>query len=170
LTRWDQVLLFPIAYIAAVGIASLEKSRRSVLNSVAILAVVLIMCEWFIAPYQIKSTKKEWRDRIAAIDKTVPLQIDTDSVLFIAQTRGPFFADELDAMWAASNRNIKTLNGYSGNFPEGFSVVYGTKCQEIEKRLKAYEMFYGKHHLAITPDTLRKKLLIIGFDDACNRP
>jgi len=167
LTRWDQVLLFPIAYIAAVGIAVLEKSRRSALRSVAILAVVLIMCEWFIAPYQIKSTKKEWRDRIVAIDKTLPLQIDPDSVLFIAQTRGPFFADELDAMWAASKRNIKTLNGYSGNFPEGFSIEYGIKCFEVEKRLEAYGKFYSKHNLDIAPDTIRKRLLLIGFDGAC---
>ena len=168
LTRWDQILLFPVAYIAAAGIARLEKYKLFIRAAASTAVIGLIMSEWYIAPFQTASTKAEWRARMAAIDEMLPGQIGSESVLFVAQRKGPFYADELDAMWAASNRNIKTLNGYSGNIPAGYSVEYGNQCAEIEKRLQAYESFNRKNKSVIQPDVVRKHLLIVGFGDGCS--
>ena len=163
ITRIDQVLLFPIAYICAWGadhLFSIAKTKKIV--AFCVLAI-LVIAEWALTPYPWVSQKAEWRSRIAAIEATLPAHIDRQSILFIAQTQGPFYADEIDAMWVAMNHQLPTLNGYSGNIPNGYQADFGRNCSELDKRLEAYHRFQVQKNLPAQVRDLRSHILVLGF-------
>lgn len=166
-TRLDQVLLFPIAYIIGVGLYPLIPKKAIIKHLVTGGICGLLLIEWAIVPYATSSFKSEWRDRTKAIESILPSSMDPHQILFIAQSRQPAYADEIDAMWAASNRGMKTLNGYSGNLPPGFSAEYGTDCQEVSKRLTAYRTFHNKYSDLPSADAIASRLLLIGFTGTC---
>lgn len=166
-TRLDQVLLFPVAYIIAVGLFPLMRQRALVRYSVTGFICLFLISEWALVPYATSSFKSEWRERMHAVERIFPKDIDPNRILFVAQSRQPAFADELDAMWAASNRGLPTLNGYSGNAPPGVSAEYGTECAEIQKRLNGYREFQHKYSGLPSADIVASRLLPIGFTGAC---
>lgn len=166
-TRWDQVLLFPVSFIVGLGLSPLIRQRPIIKYSIVGSACLLLMCEWALVPYATSSYKLEWRDRMKVIESVLPNQINSDQILFIAQSTQPAFAAELDAMWAASNRGLRTLNGYSGNVPPGVSAEYGTDCKVIQSRLNTYSEFQTKHSQLPSVDNIANRLLPIGFNGDC---
>ena len=163
-TRLDQALLFPIAYFVAIGIDYLCKRFTGHTILIACLALPLLLIEMAMITMP-TSLKETWRQRVAHSDQRVPLKLPKDAVIFIAQDEGPFYAAEIDAMWVALNRGVKTLNGYSGIAPPGFNLEFGKDCLELSNRIWSYFKF------SKSPPTVREyqnfisRIIPIGFDN-----
>jgi len=163
-TRIDQILLFPIGYISAQAIIYF-RDKKLLKISITLIFSILIFCEWAITPYAWDSKKDDWRQRIILTNSLIPDKISDSSILFIAQNRGPFYADELDAIWVALNRRLPTLNGYSGNLPQGYKFNFGNDCSEAQRRVEAYRAFQVKHQLNFTFEELKSRILLVGFEN-----
>jgi hypothetical protein len=161
-TRIDQVLLFPVGYLAAVGVDYLRNRGSLSRTFVSVVVLPLLIVE-FSATSAPVSSKQEWRDRLSAKEVLLPKRLHQDSILFIAQWEGPPFADELDAMWLSISHGIKTLNGYSGLMPPNFSLKFGSDCEELPKRLISYLWFIGDGNDRKAYQNLMKRVVPIGF-------
>ena len=167
MTRIDLVLLFPVAYLASISIDYIQAHWRRSFKIVFFVIVLLLIFESSLI--QMNASKKtEWRDRIAQKEAILPTQLNAGDVLFFAQNTGPFYADELDAMWVALRHGVDTLNGYSGSFPPGFSVEYGNDCSELPRRIVSYLDFSHQNseerYLAMI-----KRIVPIGFANCDKR-
>lgn len=140
-TRVDQTLLFVAAYGAAFYVNwLLSRLNPKFLTQLLVgtLIGVLLIAEAASGRIGV-SEKVEWRERVDNLVVSVPEGLPTDSVLFFAQTNPPWFAAEIDAMWASLLSGRPTLNGYSGIFPPGWSPEYGKDCVELPLRVLYYE-------------------------------
>ncbi len=142
MTRFDQVILFPMAALAMVALDALRvRVGRGPMLMVSTAVLVLGLSE-MMQYHPSTSTKAEWRDRLttaeAVFAQEAPGDLLSDTVLFMAQRDGPFYADELDAMWIAAQHGVATMNGYSGNLPPGSKLTFGTDCSEIARRINGY--------------------------------
>jgi hypothetical protein len=163
MTRVDQALLFPCAYLAAVAIDQLRSRQRWIARWIWIVVIPLLLIECSATTMNV-SAKQVWRNRLQATEAKLPRQLPEDAVVFIAQGRGPFYAEELDAMWAALSRGVKTLNGYSGYYPPGYSPEYGNGCSEVAKRVTSYLMFSGQRDRPEAYREWMKRIVPVGFE------
>jgi hypothetical protein len=164
MTRLDQALLFPIAYLALLGIDEL-RSKWQWFTTVFVLFVLPLMIIEFSATSMPISLKEEWRNRIEMKESTIPKQLSEDSILFFAQNERPFFADELDAMWVSLIHGKHTLNGYSGLGPPGYSAEYGSDCSELPKRIFSFLAFKGLDDNREAFYALMRRIVPIGFSN-----
>ncbi len=117
------------------------------------------------------SAKQVWRDRLEAAEnkiaeKKMLLQNDRDPLLFFAQSIGTSFendSQEIDAMWASLRRGYKTMNGYSGMSPPGYSFQFGIDCDEAPKRILSYLVFTKKTGDVNAYRELMNRVVPIGF-------
>ncbi|WP_090197630.1 hypothetical protein [Pseudomonas pohangensis] len=163
MTRLDQVLLFPVAYMVVLAIDYLRDKWRwgGRLVMLVILPLVFLECA---ATSMYVSHKSEWRDRLSLIEATVPQEVNPDAILFFAQRQGPYFADELDAMWVSLRHGAKTLNGYSGFVPPGYTLEYGKDCAELPRRLALFMSFVEKSDDENAYLDFMSKVVPIGFE------
>lgn len=163
-TRVDQALLFPMAFLAAVTVQSMHRVRGSL---VAIGAVVLAASLEMALVAMPTSTKESWRDRLSVVDAAVPSDLPDDAILFIAPRSGPWYADELDAMWIALDRNVVTMNGYSGATPPGRSwgPGYPAQCLVLPIRVRSYLDFVGRSDDVAEYLDLMARIVPVGFPD-----
>lgn len=163
MTRLDQVLLFPVAYLVVQAIDySREKWRWG--SRLVVLVVLPLMLLESAATSMYVSNKNEWRDRLSLIEASVPDSVSSDSIMFFAQRQGPYFADELDAMWVSLRYGVKTLNGYSGFSPPGYTSEYGKDCAELPRRVTSFMSFADKNNDESTYRELMKKIVSVGFE------
>jgi hypothetical protein len=161
ITRIDEALLFPFAYIAMLAVQYFEAIYTGWRNQCIKIAILLILFFDFSMYIMPTSTKLLWRTRIEATERKIPPNLSPDAVIFMAQETGPFFADELDAMWVSMRLKLKTLNGYSGIFPTNFNPQFGNDCSELNHRIMSYIKF--KHYSDDSYATIRKNIVPIGF-------
>jgi hypothetical protein len=162
MTRIDLIMLFLFAYLAAVAVDALRSRARWVSFIVSVVIIPTMIFE-FSATSPPVSAKSEWRKRLAAKELLFPKQLRPDSIVFFAQSTGPFYADELDAMWVAINHGVPTLNGYSGFYPPGFAVQFGNDCSELPKRILSYLSFIGRQDDKEAYVSLMQRVAPIGF-------
>lgn len=161
MTRFDQALLFPIAYFAALAVDCLRK--RGNIAKIFLLAVIAMFAFEAGMTRMSTSNKSVWRERISAIESIVPENLPDNAVLFFAQQSSLEFAHELDAMWVSLKRKRYTMNGYSGLYPAGCRYSYGTHPFEIESRLNAYLRFIGQEDNEDIRRQLKSQIIPIGF-------
>jgi len=166
-TRLDQALLFPIAYLSAIGIDNLRHCHMQMGKVVTALVLPLLILEAaMISPSS--STKDSWRERFAILNDKIPKHVAKGSVLFFAQDgNSPEFADELDAMWVSLVGGFKTMNGYSGLYPPDYDYSYGNDCSQIFKRALSYLDFSGQLDNTDEYHKLVSRVIPVGFDN-CN--
>jgi hypothetical protein len=163
MTRLDQVLLFPVAYLVVQAIDHARAKWRCAGWLVVMVVLPLMLIE-FAATSMYVSNKNEWRDRLSLIEVSVPQNINPDTVLFFAQRQGPYFADELDAMWVALRHGVKTLNGYSGFSPPGYKTEYGNDCAELPRRIISYLSFDKRSDDVEEYSKLMGRIVPVGFE------
>lgn len=123
------VLLLPFSLLAAFFISYLttRASSNRLITAVIIILAFILFIENLKKPYSYP--KKLAQSRIAEIKKQLPEKPEKNSVLIYlnqyAKTH-QFPIIELDAMLAAQDLGIKTLNGYSGQIPQGYQWMEGT--------------------------------------------
>jgi hypothetical protein len=163
ITRIDQVLLLPIAYLAVVALDFICSQWKWGTKFILIIILPLMIFE-FAATSMNVSNKVIWRDRLSVIETNIANPLTKDSILFFAQNKGPFYADELDAMLVSLKLGAKTLNGYSGVFPPGYAIEYSTDCSEVPKRVLSFLSFEGKSSDKDAYHSLMKRIVPIGFE------
>jgi hypothetical protein len=170
MTRIVLVLLFPVAYLAMIAIDFLRNYYHWGTKLIAVV-IILMFFEFSVISMHV-SPKDEWRNRVAKKEAMVPKNIPQDAILFFAQNQtGPYYAEEIDAMWTSMNFGFKTLNGYSGFFPPGYSRQYDKNCSELRKRVFSYLHFDGQivnkdGYFVVNKDAyfgLIKRIVPIGF-------
>jgi hypothetical protein len=162
MSRVDQVLLFPVGYLAAVGIDHLRGSENLLKKFAWVVILPLLLMESSATRSPI-SAKKEWRDRLILKESSFPKHLPEDPILFFAQTNVPIYEDEIDAMWVSLNHDVKTLNGYSGLLPPNFAPLYGTDCSELPRRVHSYLSFIGQSNDREAYFDLIKRVVPVGF-------
>jgi hypothetical protein len=161
-SRIDQVLLFPVAVLASVTICHLSKAGKNMKIAIALIAIPLLYLDMF-ASKMYKTPKQQIRERDAAIEVIAPSNLQENSIIFVAQRGENIVADELDAMWLALRRNVRTMNGYSGNTPVGVRLEFASRCDEIDNRYNAYAHLMGLDPRSPTISELKARVLLIGF-------
>ena len=137
--RLDQALLFPLAYLCGVGVDELRTRRRWAPQLILMAALPALIFEFSDVSMSF-SSKQEWVDRLALEDHAVPAGLPRTAILLFAQ-KGPYPYSDIDAMWVAMDRGLKTMNGYSGLLPPGESLEFGDDCAEAPRRVDAYLAF-----------------------------
>jgi len=163
ITRIDQVLLFLVAYLSALSIDYFSSINRYFKRVTFFVIFPLLVFE-FSNNEMYTSSKQVWRDRLSVVEKLLPIEIKKTDILFIAQKHGPFYADEIDAMWVAMNHGVKTLNGYSGNAPPEFNTEYLDNCEELPLRVNSYVKFIHQDKDFDAYKNLISKVIPIGFE------
>lgn len=161
-TRIDVVFLFPVAFLSAVAIDKL-RCQANWGNKVLFAGIIPLLMFEFSATSPSVSPKAEWRDRLVAKENSIPANLPQNSVLFFAQSKGPWYADELDAMWVSLKRGLPTMNGYSGNFPPSFKIAYGDDCAELPRRIQSYLQFSGTQDDPMAYRRLAQRVVPIGL-------
>jgi hypothetical protein len=163
ITRIDQVLLFLAAYLSALSFDYFSSINRFFKRVTFIIFIPLLVFE-FSNTEMLTSSKQVWRDRLSMVEKLLPIEIKKTDILFIAQKHGPFYADEIDAMWVSMNYGVKTLNGYSGNAPPGFNTKYLDNCEELPLRVNSYTKFINQENNLDAYKNIISKVIPIGFE------
>lgn len=164
--RIDVVLLFPLAFLVAVGVDALSRFTGRYGSTLAAAASLMFLIE-AAAVSPTKTKKEEWRARISKKENLIPLELPTNSVLFFAQSmEQPFYAEELDAMWVSLKRGFPTLNGYSGNAPIGVDSVFGQDLSELPRRVLSWIAFSRPSVPEHEYFTMLSRIVPLGFVDA----
>lgn len=165
MTRLDQALLFPIAYLAVVAVDYFRTQFKWGLMAVLVLILPLLIFESGMTAMS-TSLKQAWRQRLLELESVLPKDLPTDAILFFAQRSGPFYADELDVMWVSHAHGVKTMNGFSGIYPPGpgYEIEYGRDCSVIPRRVLSYLAFTQKSGDAQAYRALMARIVPIGFE------
>lgn len=163
MTRFDQVLLFPVGALAMVAVDRLRRLFGGRL-SVIVVAVLFAACLSEMALQRVSASEKtEWRARLATAEAALPAKIPDDAILFMAQSHDSFLTDEIDAIWVALRHGIPTINGYSGTLPPGAVWHFGSDCTEAMRRILGYRHLLPpadrkEHYRAVM-----KRVVLVGF-------
>jgi len=138
MSRIILVLMMPVAVMVAAGVDVLSKvsAARTFPFSRALLLILLVTIESVY--YRPDHTAiQSWRDRRDQLAGHIGAVLEKDTILFVTPPPGqPFFMTELDAMIYAQDHKIATFNGYSGNYPFGYT--YLNPCTRVENRINGY--------------------------------
>ena len=138
MTRLVLVLLFPVGYLAGLGVQYITELLDGRARLVVVVAAVAMILEAS-AVTGMSYPVAEWRTRLEAAESRVPDQLPDGAILFFAQSGArPLAAEELDAMWVSLKRGVPTMNGYTSSLPPGFKRRYLADCSEIPNRVQAY--------------------------------
>jgi hypothetical protein len=165
MTRIILILLFPVSYLGAVSVDWFLGRPTKQLKIIPVILVIGMIVEFSSATVN-QSPKTEWRNRITCKTAMLPAELPSDSIIFYAQSDndGPFFAQEIDAMWVALIYGVKTLNGYSGLMPSGMRYEFGDDRTEISNRIASYLQFIGSKEDVSYYQSLMKRVVPIGFE------
>ena len=164
LTRIDQTLLFAVGLLAGLAISEIFRRKRGAARFLGASLVALILTEGSLTRLPMDSTQ-EWRDRLALAAAVKPGSPLPDDVWFFAQTNGPFYADELDAMWVSAENAVSTMNGYTGSLPPGWRLNFGDQCAEIPRRIVSFLNWGASDASGLSYAELMSVIVPIGFPD-----
>lgn len=165
MTRFDQVLLFPAAYLAALAMDDLRSRWPSITDKLICFALIPALIFEFSAIGMVTSPKAEWQARLQQTERSLPANIKDDAILFFAQSHGPLYADDIDGMWIGLRHGHPTLNGYSGSFMRHYSNEFGTECAELPRRVMAHMIFTGQDQNPQAYFELIRRVVPIGFSN-----
>lgn len=164
MTRIDQALLFPIAYLAVIAIDKFKLKYICSTRVVFILVLPLLIAESAMTSMNL-SSKESWRRRLSELEATVPKNLPNTAILFFAQHSGPPYADEIDSMWVSLRNGKKTMNGYSGLYPPDYDYEFGSDCSQIPRRVASYLRFAQQQENVVAYRDLMSQIVHVGFNN-----
>ena len=122
------VLMSLIAWAIGLGLFVKEMQERRRPIGAMLITLVCLLEQGLTTPFY---DKQEHRIAVDAIARRIDRR---DAVLYWSPHRAPMPTpdgelymsriENLNAMWAALERGVPTINGYSGNFPPGWSPLF----------------------------------------------
>jgi hypothetical protein len=167
-TRIGLVLMWPLAFFAAWamdGIIQQAQQNSRWLYAAALVLTGLLMAESVYFP-QISYPKVEGLSHLERLKQRIPAILPKNPILSVAYTGNePDYVAELDVMLTAQELGLPTLNGYSGNFPQGYNLAL--KCEQIPNQIKKYfkAVNMNKEKRLAYYLTTMKRIVPIGFQD-----
>ena len=162
MTRIDQALLFPVAYLAAITIDEIRIRFNWGSKAICVLILPLLIFEAGMSTMY-TSSKDSWRQRSLKLKTALPGDISADTILFFSQRQGPPVADELDVMWLSLMHQKKTMNGYSGSHPPEYSHQFDSDCAQVPRRILAYLNFTDQAEDMVVYRQLMSRVRPVGF-------
>lgn len=157
-------MLFLLGYLAGYGADALfRKGKAFGKVALALLCVALVVEFACVSPNQTPRVK--WKSNDTATAALLPANLPQDSILFFAQSGRTWYESEVNAIWGALRSQHQTINGYSGNTPNGFSSVFGTSCSELPRRVLSYLSFNKQSGDIAAYRALMSRMVPIGFGD-----
>jgi hypothetical protein len=143
-SRVALVLAWPLALFAAFaldGILRMPGARRRWLLIPLCLAAGLMVAESVFYNHATYS-KVEAAARLVQLRQKIPAQVPSNPVLLVGGNPAePDWATEIDAMLLSQQMGWPTMNGYSGNYPPGYTAV--DTCAQLPSRIESYMEFNG---------------------------
>jgi hypothetical protein len=132
-TRLIIVLLLPLAIATAqvlhLSMEKLQRSRPRFVTPFMIIMVIWLFAENRTNPYRF--LKDEGRQRVRALQAQFPEILPENAVLaYVYPVGGDERLYEVDAMLAAQDKNMYTMNGYSAAAPNGYRNL--RTCTDIK--------------------------------------
>lgn len=107
--------------------------------------------------------KTDAQYRLTELAEQLPARVPANPVLFVAEDpQGPFWAKEIDAMLLTQELGWSTMNGYSGNYPPGYSS--SKSCDQAPTRIKTYMDFKGISSESFYLESIMQ-VVPLGFED-----
>ena len=134
-------MLLPVAVLCAGGIDALlhprTGARRAGRYAVAAVLSMLVVGEALAS--RIFSTPFTAHEaRVARVLSRLPASLPANAVIFVPLESAPNWSWDLDGMAAGQALGRATLNGYSGNAPDGYAGTWtGDACGEAYTRIAA---------------------------------
>jgi len=163
-SRFILVLLFPIAFMCSLSIEYLMDKKNAIINLLVCILLLGVVSESISSNIYVAYPKKEWRSRLQNEERRLPKDLPSDAILFFSKIASAPHIDELDAMWVSMSNLKPTLNGYSGNFPPGYQLNFGSNCLELPRRVVAY-LNFTKQLNSNAYSEFMQRVVPIGFDD-----
>ncbi|XQA68923.1 hypothetical protein ACM9XB_15490 [Xanthomonas sacchari] len=168
-TRIILVLLLPIALLVAAGVDALRQRGGLGVVVLSVLGMLLL-----IEPSTVHTTHYSPRDaqaRIERLSRLLPAQMPPTAPVYVpGNASEQFYLTELDGMALAQSLGRSTLNGYSGNFPAGYSpMTTASPCVQVAERLLAAAQFYAERLRQPLPEAASGTVLVIGHPP-CRAP
>ncbi|MGH6981765.1 MAG: hypothetical protein ACREFC_11210, partial [Stellaceae bacterium] len=158
------VTMFPLSVLVGLLLDRLVTSPRMRWRVVAAaLAILLVAESSLIAPRW--GSKEPWRDREAALIRQLPSPLPRGSVLAVRTDKQEYFETQETAQLVALAYGIVTINGHSGNFPDGWLAP--ATCADVGLDLRLGRRFLLQHGWP-APTIAPQQLVLIGFGD-CDR-
>jgi hypothetical protein len=164
LTRIDQTLLFPVGLLVGLTISAIFRTNLGAARFLGAALMALILAEGSLTRLP-TDTHREWSDRLDLAAALKPDTSSPDDVWFFAQTNGPFYAAELDAMWVSAEHSVSTMNGYTGSLPPGWRLDFGDQCAEIPRRIVSFLTWGNSDASGLSYTELMSVVVPIGFSD-----
>ena len=163
-SREVHVLLLPLAYMTAAGMEHLSGKRPGwlpgKLAGVAALAICLVFAwETKVGPETVNKAEFQWR--VTTMEESLGKEqrrpnVSEDGPVLVAMwldKSEKAIHTQLDAMLAAQDLNIVTLNGYSRLEPPGFQ--YPTDCSTLAEVLRDYARIFPEFSIRDVASRIR---------------
>lgn len=165
--RIDLLMVLPLAILCAVLIDQLRQSPKAATRHASLaIACVLLVEPWSHQPHAFPV--EAWKAREHAVDAVFPEEYPEDAVLYLRtaiNSPWSYMETELDGVFAAQKRGLKTINGYSGNVPPGH--VQPDSCLNFDSRYKVPENL--RREDAPSNEVISERLLIVELQPCPNK-
>lgn len=169
-TRIILLMLFPLSVVLGVVLTKLSENRGALTRSSATFILSCIVLFAVVLDQNIKASsyntysKVESQNRLKIVERLVQKKGSQSRVFAYMPDRSsdPPYAIHLDAMLAAQNLNMASVNGYSGIFPDDYDFYYNyDRCDSLLKWKAIAENKFGKYYHG---KELFKDFIIAGRD------
>ncbi|MBV9549267.1 MAG: hypothetical protein JO256_06285, partial [Alphaproteobacteria bacterium] len=161
--------LFPLGALLGLMLDDFmaAEANRLLMRAAAAVTVAFLVVE----ACAIKSDASDiaaWQAREAVFAAALPRALPPNAILVAAappaERAGIYTweAAQMDAEWLAVKLGIRTLNGYSGNFPPTWAGP--AQCRDIAPVFRAGARFLAEHNLKAAP-VRPGQLVLTGFGD-----
>lgn len=169
-TRYMLVMIFPVAFIMGALLSSFLEQFQSLfpfrksVGSMIFFYLAAIASIVFVVGDQVSDfpsySKQATLDRVGLMkaqmidSMKINGVVSSQVVVWVNQNNSQFFQRQIDAMLAAQELGIPTINGYSGNVPKGYpgDLFYLSKgkCNGLKQWMSFHKQdFSGKTLLVI---------------------
>ena len=174
MTRIDLVLLFFASGLIAVLVQQATRKGRIARGGLAVASIFLVIEATDLRTPT--SSVASIRQMVNADVASASEGLTDGSLLFISQTHNdhiigeqPWYAMEIRAMWVGSILGLPVINGYSGNSPKGYNVLFGEACGEAGKRLALGYQLWPDLTSRVGPlEDVLSHVHLVAFPDDCD--
>lgn len=161
------VMIFPVALMASIGFDFLTQSRKQrPIKIIGSIALTILMLAEYSTYSTISVPLEEINTRLTNLISRAPKQTPADAILYLPPVpEERQFLNELDGMLLGQTFNRDTLNGYSGNWPVGYSQFDPDFCDVVNNRISGYAALVGLQYSAYK--ALVDRVVVVGNDTKC---
>ena len=151
ISRLVLVMLFPLSILVAAGFDGILTSKLGRFSKsfvVPAMVVAVVIETIYYQPYGLPKTA--WIQRQEGLQELIKGNVPRDAIIYVTNSSTDPWKDlaEVDGMIFAQDRDLPTLNGYSGNSPPG-GYLEPHPCIDFRSRLKNYFRLFPESPLSM---------------------